>query len=182
MKLDRYTEKAQQAIVDAQQLATAQESPVLDAEHLLAALLEDQEGIPVATLERLGADPAAIRAELAAVLARRARIQGGTLALDPRAREVLERAEDQAKRLKDEYVSTEHLLLGVSEAGGDAQRLLERHGATRERILQALASVRGNQRETSQHPESTYQALEKYGRDLTGAAREGKLDPVVGRD
>jgi ATP-dependent Clp protease ATP-binding subunit ClpB len=182
MKLDRYTEKAQQAIVDAQQLATAQESPVLDAEHLLAALLEDQEGIPVATLERLGADPAAIRAELAAVLARRARIKGGTLALDPRAREVLERAEDQAKRLKDEYVSTEHLLLGVSEAGGDAQRLLERHGATRERILQALASVRGNQRVTSQHPESTYQALEKYGRDLTGAAREGKLDPVVGRD
>ncbi|MGC8634654.1 MAG: ATP-dependent chaperone ClpB [Candidatus Limnocylindrales bacterium] len=182
MKLDRYTEKAQQAIVDAQQLATAQESPVLDAEHLLAALLEDQEGIPVATLERLGADPAAIRAELAAVLARRARIQGGTLALDPRAREVLERAEDQAKRLKDEYVSTEHLLLGVSEAGGDAQRLLERHGATHERILQALASVRGNQRVTSQHPESTYQALEKYGRDLTGAAREGKLDPVVGRD
>ena len=182
MKLDRYTEKAQRAIVDAQRIATEQQSPVLDAEHLLAALLEDDEGIPAATLRRLGADPAAIRVELAASLSRRAQIQGGSLSLDPRARQMLERAEDEAKRLKDEYVSTEHLLLGASEAGGDAQRILEHHGAARERILQALASVRGTQRVTSQNPESTYQALEKYGRDLTHDAREAKLDPVVGRD
>ncbi len=182
MKLDRYTEKAQQAIVDAQRLATEQQSPVLDAEHLLAALLEDEAGIPAATLARLGADPAAVRAELAGVLARRARIQGGSLSLDPRARQVLERAEDEAKRLRDEYVSTEHLLLGTSEAGGDAQRILASNGATHERILQALASVRGAQRVTSPNPESTYQALEKYGRDLTRDAHEGKLDPVVGRD
>ncbi len=182
MKLDRYTEKAQQAIVDAQRIASEQQSPVLDVEHLLAALLADDEGIPAATLRRLGADPAAVRTELAAALSRRARIQGGSLALDPRARQALERAEDEAKRLKDEYVSTEHLLLGTSVAGGEAQRMLEHHGATHERILQALASVRGSQRVTSQNPESTYQALEKYGRDLTEVAREGKLDPVVGRD
>ncbi len=182
MKLDRYTEKAQQAIVDAQRLATEQQSPVLDAEHLLAALLEDEAGIPAATLTRLGADPAAVRAELAGVLSRRARIQGGSLSLDPRARQVLERAEEEAKRLRDEYVSTEHLLLGTAEAGGDAQRILASHGATHERILQALASVRGSQRVTSPNPESTYQALEKYGRDLTRDAHDGKLDPVVGRD
>ncbi len=182
MKLDRYTEKAQQAIVDAQRLATEQQSPVLDAEHLLAALLEDEEGVPATTLRRLNADPGAIRMELATVLSRRARIQGGSLSLDPRARQMLERAEDEAKRLKDEYVSTEHLLLAAAEAGGDAQRILERHGASHEQILQALASVRGSQRVTSPNPETTYQALEKYGRDLTRAAREGKLDPVVGRD
>ncbi len=182
MKLDRYTEKAQQAIVDAQRLATDQQSPILDAEHLLAALLEDETGTPTATLRRLGADPAAVRTEVAGALSRRARIQGGSLALDPRARDVLTRAEDEARRLKDEYVSTEHLLLGVTEAGGEAQRILDQHGATHEHILQALASVRGSQRVTSQNPESTYQALEKYGRDLTGVAREGKLDPVVGRD
>ena len=182
MKPDRYTEKAQQAILDAQRLATDQQSPVLDVEHLLAALLEDEEGIPSATLRRMNADPAAIRTELAAALARRARIQGGSLSLDPRARDMLERAEDEAKRLHDEYVSTEHLLLAASQGGGEAQRILDHHGANHEALLKALASVRGSQRVTSQSPESTYQALEKYGRDLTAVAREGKLDPVVGRD
>ncbi len=182
MKPDRYTEKAQQAVLDAQRLATEQQSPVLDVEHLLAALIQDDGGIPAATLRRMNADPAAIRTELAAALSRRARIQGGSLSLDPRAREMLEHAEDEAKRLHDEYVSTEHLLLAASQAGGEAQRILDRHGANHEALLQALASVRGNQRVTSQNPESTYEALEKYGRDLTAVAREGTLDPVVGRD
>jgi ATP-dependent Clp protease ATP-binding subunit ClpB len=182
MKLDRYTERAQEAVLAAQRLATDRQSPVLDAEHVLAALLEDEEGVPVMTLRRLGADPAAIRVELAAVLARRARIEGGQLTLDPRARELFERAEDEARRLQDEYVSTEHLLLAAAESAGDAQRLLEAAGAGREAILGALASVRGGQRVTSQTPESTYQALERYGRDLTADARAGKLDPVIGRD
>jgi ATP-dependent Clp protease ATP-binding subunit ClpB len=182
MKLDRYTEKAQQAIVDAQRIASEQQSPVLDAEHLLAALLDDDEGIPAATLRRLGADPATVRTELAASLSRRARIAGGSISLDARARQLLERAEDEAKRLHDEYVSTEHLLLAASQAGGDAQRTLERVGASHEQILQALASVRGSQRVTSPTPETTYQALERYGRDLTAVARAGRLDPVVGRD
>jgi ATP-dependent Clp protease ATP-binding subunit ClpB len=182
MKLDRYTERAQQAILNAQRIATEQESPVLDAEHILAALLEDEEGIPAATLRRLGADPAAVRMELAAALSRRARIRGGTLTLDPRARLLLEQAEDEAKRLKDEYVSTEHLLLAASQAGGDAQRVLAANRATHEAILAALTQVRGSQRVTSPTPESTYQALEKYGRDLTKDAAAGKLDPVIGRD
>jgi ATP-dependent Clp protease ATP-binding subunit ClpB len=182
MKLDRYTEKAQEAVIAAQRLATEADAPVLDAEHVLAALLSDDEGIPVATLRALGADPAQVRMELAAVLGRRAKIQGGQQTLDPRARQLFERAEDEARRLNDEYVSTEHLLLAASQSGGDAQRLLEAAGAGHEQVLGALQQVRGGQRVTSQHPEGTYQALERYGRDLTRDAREGKLDPVVGRD
>jgi ATP-dependent Clp protease ATP-binding subunit ClpB len=182
MKLDRYTEKAQEAILAAQRLATDMDSPVLDAEHILAALLQDPEGIPVQTLRRLNADPAQVSVELAAALSHRAKIEGGSISLDPRARHLVERAEDEAKRLQDEYVSTEHLLLAAAQAGGDAQRLLEAAGASHEQILKALTEVRGGQRVTSQNPESTYQALEKYGRDLTDEARAGRLDPVIGRD
>ena len=182
MQLDRFTQKAQEAIVAAQRLAENLHSPTLDAEHILAALIEPDDGTPAETLRRLGVDIGALRGELAGLLARRAQIQGGSLSLGPRARQVVEKAEEEARRLKDEYVSTEHLLLGVAEIGGEGQQLLERNGASREAILQALTSVRGGQRVTSQNPETTYQALEKYGRDLTQEARAGKLDPVIGRD
>ncbi|MGH2464789.1 MAG: Clp protease N-terminal domain-containing protein, partial [Candidatus Limnocylindrales bacterium] len=182
MQLDRFTEKAQAAIVAAQQNAQNLDSPILDSEHILAALVEPDDGVPAETLRRLGVDLPAFRDELAGLLARRARVQGGQISLDPRAKRVIERAEEEARRLTDEYVSTEHLLLGVAESGGEAQSLLERHGAGREAIFQALQSVRGGQRVTSANPESTYQALEKYGRDLTAEARAGKLDPVIGRD
>jgi len=182
MQLDRFTQKAQEAIVAAQETAQRLQSPILDAEHLLSALIEPDDGIPAETLRRLGVDLPAFRGELAAELAKRARVQGGSLSLDPRAKASIERAEAEARRLGDEYVSTEHLLLGVSEAGGEAQALLERHAAGKEAILQALQSVRGGQRVTSPNPEGTYAALEKYGRDLTTEARAGKLDPVIGRD
>jgi len=182
MKLDRYTEKAQHAILAAQRLATEADSPVLDAEHILAALLQEPDGIPAATIRALNADPANVNVEVAAALSHRARVAGGSMSIDPRARQLLERAEDEAKRLHDEYVSTEHLLLAAAQAGGDAQRILESAGASHEQILAALQKVRGGQRVTSPNPEGTYQALEKYGRDLTRDAREGKLDPVVGRD
>ena len=171
MKLDRYTQKAQEAILAAQQLATASKSPVLDVEHLLAALLEDAEGIPSMTLRQLGADPAQLAVEVAAVLSRRAKIEGGQLGLDPRVRALIETAEEQAKRLADEYVSTEHLLLAASKAGGEAQRLLEGVGAGYEALLRALEAVRGSQRVTTQNPEGTYQSLEKYGLDLTARPR-----------
>ncbi|MFL5685885.1 MAG: ATP-dependent chaperone ClpB [Chloroflexota bacterium] len=182
MQLDRFTQKAQEAIISAQETAQRLQSPILDAEHLLSALVEPDDGIPAETLRRLGVDLPAFRGELAAELAKRARVQGGSLSLDPRAKASIDRAEAEARRLGDEYVSTEHLLLGVSEAGGDAQALLERHAAGKEAILQALQSVRGGQRVTSPNPEGTYAALEKYGRDLTTEARAGKLDPVIGRD
>jgi len=182
MQLDRFTEKAQEAIVTAQQLAERMQSPVLDAEHILAALVGPDDGVPAETLRRLGVDMPRFRDDIAGILARRARIQGGSLALDARAKRVVEHAQEEARRLGDEYTSTEHLLLGVVEAGGDAQALLERSGAGREALLGALQGVRGGQRVTSPNPEGTYQALEKYGRDLTQAARDGKLDPVIGRD
>jgi ATP-dependent Clp protease ATP-binding subunit ClpB len=182
MQLDRFTEKAQEAIVAAQQLAERMQSPVLDAEHLLAALVGPDDGIPAETLRRLGVDLEAFRGEVAAALAKRARVQGGQLTLDARAKKVVERAQDEARRLGDEYTSTEHLLMAIAEAGGEGQQLLERHGAGREAILGALQTVRGGQRVTNPNPESTYQALEKYGRDLTAEARAGKLDPVIGRD
>ncbi|MBA3876795.1 MAG: ATP-dependent chaperone ClpB [Anaerolinea sp.] len=182
MQLDRFTQKAQEAVLAAQGLAERLESPVLDAEHLLAALVEPEDGVPAETLRRLGVDLPAFRGELAAILAKRAKIRGGSLALDPRAKRVVDRAQEEARRLGDEYTSTEHLLLGVAEVGGEGQKLLDRHGANREAILGALASVRGGQRVTSPNPEGTYQALEKYGRDLTAEARAGKLDPVIGRD
>jgi len=182
MKLDRYTERAQEAILGAQRIATEASSPVLDAEHILAALLQDEEGVPAAVLRALKVEPTAMAVDVAAVLGRRAKIQGGQLSLGPRAQQLLQRAEDEARRLKDEFVSTEHLLLAAAQSGDDAQRLLESRGAGHEQILSALATVRGGQRVTSQNPEGTYQSLEKYGRDLTRDARDGKLDPVVGRD
>jgi ATP-dependent Clp protease ATP-binding subunit ClpB len=182
MQLDRFTQKAQEAVLAAQALAERLGSPVLDAEHLLAALVEPDDGVPAETLRRLGVDLPAFRGELASVLARRAKIQGGSLALDPRAKRVVDRGQEEARRLGDEYTSTEHLLLGTAEVGGEGQKLLDGHGANREAILGALASVRGGQRVTSPNPEGTYQALEKYGRDLTAEARAGVLDPVIGRD
>ena len=182
MQLDRYTQKAQEAIAAAQQAAQGMDSPVLDAEHLLHALIEPDDGVPAETLRRMGVDLPALRDELAGILGRRARIQGGSLSLDPRAKRALELAEQEARRLGDEYVSTEHLLLAIIEVGGEGRQLLERHGATRESVLSALQSVRGGQRVTSPNPEGTYAALEKYGRDLTAEARAGKLDPVIGRD
>ena len=182
MNLDRFTQKAQESIVAAQRLAEELQSPVLDTEHLLAALVEADDGIPAETLRRIGVDLPAFRGEVAAALNKRARIQGGSLSADPRLRRVIERAADEAKRLKDDYVSTEHLLLAVAEGGGEAQALLDSHGAGKEAILGALAGVRGGQRVTNQNPESTYAALDKYGRDLTAEARAGKLDPVIGRD
>ena len=182
MNLDRFTQKAQEAVAASQQLAERLESPVLDAEHLLAALLEDDDGIPTGTLRRLGVDLNAFRGELAVLLGKRAKIAGGSLTLDARAKRVIEKASEEARRLNDEYISTEHLLLGILDVGGEGAALLERHGAGREPVLGALAGVRGGQRVTSPNPETTYQALEKYGRDLTQEARAGKLDPVIGRD
>jgi ATP-dependent Clp protease ATP-binding subunit ClpB len=163
-------------------MAEELQSPVLDSEHLLAALVEADDGIPSETLRRLGVDVPAFRDELAAILGKRAKIQGGSMSADPRFKRAVERAADEARRLRDDYVSTEHLLVAVAEGGGEAQQLLDRNGATKEAILQALAGVRGGQRVTSPNPEATYQALEKYGRDLTAEARAGKLDPVIGRD
>ena len=184
MKFDRLTEKAQEALVAAQTLARDQSSGQVEAEHLLRALLEDPEGIPAAVLSRLGASADALRSRLDQRLAQRPKVYGSE---EPRAstsfRRALETAQAEAERLKDEYISTEHLLLGIAaDRESAAGRLLSQAGVDREKVYTALQAIRGGQRVTDATPESKYQALERYGRDLTKMAREGKLDPVIGRD
>ncbi|HYM69255.1 MAG TPA: ATP-dependent chaperone ClpB [bacterium] len=184
MKFDRFTEKAQEALVAAQTLARDQNHAQIDTDHLLLALLGQQDGVPAAVLGRIGADVGALRTRIEHELARRPKIHGGqdpTIA--PDLRRVLETAQAEAQRLKDEYISTEHLLLGIAaDQNTAAGRDLAQAGVDREKIYTALTQVRGGQRVTDQSPESKYQALERYGKDLTKMAREGKLDPVIGRD
>ncbi|HEX2457029.1 MAG TPA: ATP-dependent chaperone ClpB [Vicinamibacterales bacterium] len=185
MNINKYTEKAQEAILGAQQLADREGHPEMVPEHLLLTLIEQRDGIVPEIARKLNADPARIAAELRAELEKSPRAHGGTqVSLSPRLRKVTDNAEQEAERLKDEYVSTEHLLLAIAAEGGRAAsaRILQQFGITKDAVLKALTAVRGSQRVTSQNPESTYQALERYGRDLTELARKGKLDPVIGRD
>jgi ATP-dependent Clp protease ATP-binding subunit ClpB len=185
MNINKYTEKAQEAIIAAQQAADREGHPEILPEHVLLTLVEQKDGIVPELLRKLNADPAAVGAALRAELNRLPRAHGGTqVSLSPRLRRITDAAEQEAERLQDEYVSTEHLFVAIASESGraPAAQLLRQHGIAKDAILQALASVRGSQRVTSQNPESTYQALERYGRDLTELARKGKLDPVIGRD
>jgi ATP-dependent Clp protease ATP-binding subunit ClpB len=185
MNINKYTEKAQEAILGAQQLAEREGHPEILPEHLLLTLLEQREGIVPEIARKMNADPGQLAAAVRAELGKLPRAHGGTqVSLSPRLRQVTNAAESEAERLKDEYVSTEHLFLTIAAEGGRsaAARILQQRGITKDSVLQALAAVRGSQRVTSQNPESTYQALERYGRDLTELARKGKLDPVIGRD
>ncbi|MDR7423172.1 MAG: ATP-dependent Clp protease ATP-binding subunit, partial [Armatimonadota bacterium] len=187
MRFDRFTEKAQEALLAAQQAATARGHQAPDPEHLLLALIEQPDGLIPPLLARLGVDVRVLRTRLEAALARRPRVEGapptGGIALSPRLARTLEAAQREADRLKDEYISTEHLLLGLLAArDGEAGRELADLGATVERVYGALEEIRGRQRVTDPTPETKYQVLEKYGRDLTQLAAAGKLDPVIGRD
>ena len=185
MDINKYTEKAQEAILAAQQLADREGNPEIVPEHLLLTLVEQREGIVPDIARKMNADPAAIGAAIRAELNKLPRAHGGSQpGLSARLRKVTDDAESEAGRLKDEYVSTEHLFIAIASEGtkSPAVRLLESRGISKDAILQAMTSVRGSQRVTSQNPESTYQSLERYGRDLTELARKGKLDPVIGRD
>jgi ATP-dependent Clp protease ATP-binding subunit ClpB len=185
MNLNRLTEKAQEAVLAAQQLAERGNHPQLEPEHLLVALVEQRDGIVPALLRKMNLDPARVAAAARAEIQKLPQAYGGAQPmLSPRFRAVADAAATEAEHLKDDYVSTEHLLLALASEPGraPAARLLAQHGATRDALLAALAAVRGSQRVTDQHPEGKYQALERYGRDLTDLARRGKLDPVIGRD
>jgi ATP-dependent Clp protease ATP-binding subunit ClpB len=185
MNINKYTEKAQEAILGAQQLADREGHPEITPEHLLLTLIDQQGGIVPEILRKMNIDPAAVSTAVRTELGRSPRAHGGSQpSLSSRLRQVTNAAEAEAERLKDEYVSTEHLLLAIAGEGGraPAARILQQSGAGHDAILQAMTSIRGSQRVTSQNPESTYQALERYGRDLTDLARKGKLDPVIGRD
>jgi ATP-dependent Clp protease ATP-binding subunit ClpB len=185
MRSDAFTVKAQEALDRAQRLARERSNQNLLGEHLLAALLEDKEGVVTATLTKLGVDQGALAQETTAALDRLPRVSGSAdIYLSEEIRKALETADQERTRLKDEFVSTEHLLLGLAAPAnkGSALDLLAKHGVTPERIYQALAGVRGGQRVTDPNPEDKYQALARYSRDLTAEARLGKLDPVIGRD
>src|SRR5258708_325576 len=184
MRLDKFTIKAQEAIQTAQSRAEKLAQREVRREHVLATLLDQPEGIIPPLLQKLGTDPRAVRAELQQALDRLPKVQGagGSLYLSSRLSKALDRAQEEAQRLKDDYVSTEHLLMALAAEGeGTAGRLLRTAGVTEERLLKALQEVRGSARVTDQNPEEKYQALERYRRDLTDLAKRGKLDPLIGR-
>jgi ATP-dependent Clp protease ATP-binding subunit ClpB len=186
IRWDKFTVKAQEAVQRANELASENGNPELLPVHLLAALLEDKEGIVVPVLEKIGIGPEGVLAEVYQEIAKLPKVSGSgahQATMSSQVNELLEKSFKEADAFKDEYVSTEHLLLGITNLKRDpAQELLARHGASHEAILRALTAVRGSQRVTDQNPEGKYQALERYARDLMELARRGKLDPVIGRD
>jgi ATP-dependent Clp protease ATP-binding subunit ClpB len=184
MNINRLTEKAQDAVVTAQNLATQMNHAEVTPEHLLVALIEQADGIVPSILRKLNADPASVAGGGRELLKNLPQAYGAELRLSPRMNLIFASAEAEAKRLQDEFISTEHVLLALATEAGrsPAAQLLQRSGATKDALYTAMTQVRGSQRVTSQNPESTYEALARYGRDLTDLARKGKLDPVIGRD
>ena len=183
MRPDRMTTKSQEAFREAIANASRRGNPELHPEHLLAAMLEQDDGVAGPVLQKAGADVAALARATEQKLDALPRTTGGAEpGLSRRALEVIRKADDEAKSLKDDFVSVEHYLLGMAKADREAQSLFEQAGLSYDKILRSLASVRGSQRITDRDPEGKFQALEKYCRDLTSAARQGKTDPVIGRD
>jgi ATP-dependent Clp protease ATP-binding subunit ClpB len=185
IRWDKFTVKAQEAVQRANDLASAHGNPELLPIHLLAALLEDKEGIVPPVLDKIGIGPQAVLGDLYRDIEKLPKVSGGAAqaAISSAANKLLEQAFKEAANFKDEYVSTEHLLLAITHLKQDvAQQILARHGASYDAILKALTAIRGSQKVTDQNPEAKYQALERYARDLTEQARRGKLDPVIGRD
>ena len=186
MQMDRLTIKSQEALQEAQRVAQGYSHQEIDGEHLLLALLGQPDSLIPELLEKLGVPTAKLKPDVEAELARRHKVQGSTSSdafLSSSLTKSLEAAQEEASKLKDDYVSTEHLLLGLLEKGGPSlKKIFQNNGLKRDLILRALADLRGNQRVTDANPEDKFQALEKYGRDLTALARQGKIDPVIGRD
>ncbi len=183
MDINRFTEKSQEALQEAQRLAARSGQQYVDVEHLLAALLAQEPGLASSILRKANVNLDGLKRRVEQELERLPRVSGGGgESISSRLNRLLMQAEDEAKQFKDEFVSVEHLLLALIGDTGTAGRLLKEVGVSRDRLMTALQEVRGNQRVTSQNPEATYEALEKYGRDLTKMAGSGKLDPVIGRD
>ena len=185
MRLDKFTQKAQEAIFGAQEQARGYNHGQIEPEHLLLALLQQADGVAPQIVQSLGLSPQLLLEQAQAELQRKPKVYGTAMqvGVSPELQQVLDQAQREAETMRDEYVSTEHLFIALANKTGDGvYRLLQRMGISKDRILQALAGIRGSQRVTTPTPEATYQALEKYGRDLTQLARRGKLDPVIGRD
>ncbi|MDO8462586.1 MAG: ATP-dependent chaperone ClpB [Deltaproteobacteria bacterium] len=183
MRLDRLTIKSQEALAKAQQEAEREGHPELLPEHLLSALLTIPDSIVPSLLQKIGIDPVTLQKKIEASLLKLPKVSGAQVGLSSLARKVLDQAWAEAEKLKDEYISLEHLLLALLDVKGNkALEILKEAGVSRDNLMKALQSVRGSQRVTDPNPEDKYQALSRYGRDLTEQARRGKLDPVIGRD
>jgi len=184
MRLDKLTTKSQEALQQAQSLAEKRNHQAIDVDHLLFALLGQKEGVVLSLLQKLGAPTSSLTERLQKALDRVPQVTGSTgqAFITPRLKKTIENAEAEAEALKDDYVSAEHLLLAMLQDSGETGKILKELGVSRDKILNALVSIRGAQRITDPNPEEKYQALEKYSRDLTDLARKGKLDPVIGRD
>jgi len=185
MNFNKFTIKSQEALQNAQEIASSYGNQVLEPEHLLAALVQDPEGIVVPILQKIGANVNYIKIKVNELIERLPKVQGAGLAnqhISSALAEVFEKAQTEAEQLKDEYVSTEHLLLGIIGSDSRSAKLLKEQGVTKESVYKALKDIRGTQRVTDQMPEDKYQALERFGRDLTDLARKNKLDPVIGRE
>src|ERR1700674_4864867 len=187
MNANRFTEKLQEALGRAQNLALSAHNQAVDVEHLLASLLEDNEGLASSILKLTGVDRDEVSRKLGAELAKIPKVTGGgadaaQIYATQRLGRVLARAEQEAGKLKDDYVSVEHVLIAMLDESGAASKILREAGLTHDKLMAVLKKVRGNQRVTSSNPEATYQSLEKYGRDLTKPAAAGKIDPVIERD
>jgi ATP-dependent Clp protease ATP-binding subunit ClpB len=186
MQLDKLTLKSQEALQEAQRIAHSYGHQEVDCEHLLLALLGQGESIVPELLQKIGTPPAKLQPDVERELDRRHKIQGTSSSdvyLSPNLKKALDAAQSEVGKLKDDYISTEHLLLGLlAESGTALKQIFKSHGLKRDTVLKALAGLRGNQRVTDENPEAKFQALDKYGRDLTALARQGKIDPVIGRD
>jgi ATP-dependent Clp protease ATP-binding subunit ClpB len=185
IRFDRLTIKTQEALAEAQKLAERAGHQHIDVEHLALALVRQREGLTHNLLQKLGVDPAVLGRDLEQELKKIPQVSGsgvGQVSITHRLNDVFSAAEQEAERFKDDYLSTEHLLLAIADGGGEAAGVFKRQGMTKDRLYSALTAIRGTQRVTDQEPEEKYQALAKYSRDLTDLARKGKLDPVIGRD
>ncbi|MFW6081918.1 MAG: Clp protease N-terminal domain-containing protein, partial [Desulfosalsimonas sp.] len=184
MRFDKFTIKSQELTQGAQSRASQNSNQQIEPVHLLAEMLEDSQGVAVAIIRKIGADPSAILKDANEAIQKLPRVKGaGEVYISPLTKKIFESAFTIASNMKDQYVSIEHIFLALAETKeGDAGRIFERHGIKRDDILNVLSEIRGNQTIDDQNPEDKYQALEKYSRDLTEQARLGKLDPVIGRD
>jgi ATP-dependent Clp protease ATP-binding subunit ClpB len=184
--MDKFTIKSQEAIQEAQRIAERKGNQQIDAEHLLWALLEDEEGVTAQILKRLGVNTLALQRDVEQAVDKFPKVVGATpmgqIYISPRLKTVFEKAGEEAQHLTDEYVSVEHLLVALVSIGGTCSDLLKKYGASADKVLSAMREIRGAQRVTDPNPEDKYQALKRYSRDLTELARKGKLDPVIGRD
>ena len=187
MNVERMTQRVQEALNAAYTRALTERNTQTTPEHLLAAVLDQPEGVAGPILQKAGLDPATVGNRVDAAIGALPRLSGpnadqSTVSVSPGLTRLLALAEEEAKKLNDDYVSVEHLLLAMAADSGATGRLFRDAGLSREKLLGALRDVRGNQRVTTQNPEGTYQTLERYGIDLTRAATQDKLDPVIGRD